>query len=121
MKYWDAVTYCNNHSCQECIVNKEFAVEMQHDIGCFRLLLSLDKIYNIKYIVDNGTSWERRYCLIRALNKESALDVFHNEVESKLKGEEFIIDAYTKVIKCADSPVLLDTITIDNESELYYE
>ena len=120
MKYWNAANYCNNHDCKNCIIYKEFTEQDIDKIDCFHLLLSLDKFYNIKYVVDNGAKWEKRICVIRALDKESALDIFHKTIESKLQGEEFVVDGYTKVIECADSPVLLDTVTIDNESELYY-
>lgn len=115
-----ATNYCETHLCEDCIVKSLFSKEMLDAYSCFELLASIDRVFNIKYIVDDGEKWERRNCFIKAIDAATALNIFHKDIESKLAADVFVVDGYTKVIECADSPILLDTMTIDNESELYY-
>ena len=114
-----ADNYCETHLCEDCIVKSLFSKEMLDAYSCYELLASLDRIFNIKYTVDDGEKWERRSCFIKAVDAESAFNIFHNKIEAELVGNEFVIDGYTKISEC-DSPVIVDIDTIDDESELYY-
>ncbi len=114
-----ATDYCQTHLCEDCIVKSLFSKEMLDAYSCFELLASRDRVFNIKYIIDDGEKWERRNCFIRAIDAEDAFNIFYDEIESKLAGNEFIVNGYTKIFEC-DNPVIVDIDTIDNESELYY-
>ena len=114
-----ANNYCETHLCEDCIVKSLFSKEMLDVYSCFELLASLDRIFNIKYTVDDGEKWERRSCFIKAVDAETALNIFHKGIESKLAGNEFIVNGYTKIYEC-DNPVIVDIDTIDDESGLYY-
>ena len=114
-----ATNYCETHLCEDCIVKSLFSKEMLETYSCFELLASIDRIFNIKYIIDDGERWKRRNCFIRAIDAATALNIFHNDIESKLAADEFVVDGYTKIYEC-NSPVILDIDTIDDESELYY-
>ena len=114
-----ATNYCQTHLCEDCIVKSLFSKEMLDVDSCFALLASIDRVFNIKYTIDDGEKWERRSCFIKAIDAEGAFDIFHNKIESKLAGNEFVIDGYTKIYEC-DNLVIVDIDTIDDESELYY-
>ena len=114
-----ATNYCETHLCEDCIVKSLFSKEMLDAYSCFELLASIDRVFNIKYIVDDGERWERRNCFIKAIDAATALNIFHKDIESKLAADAFIIDGYTKVYEC-NSPVILDIDTIEDESKLYY-
>ena len=46
-----ATDYCKTHLCEDC-VNSLFSKEILDNYNCFDLLLSIDRIFNIKYIVE---------------------------------------------------------------------
>ena len=112
-----ATDYCQTHLCEDCIVKSLFSKEMLDAYNCFELLA--DRVFNIKYTVENGEKWKRKSCFIKAIDAATALSVFHKNIESKLTGNEFIVNEYTKISEC-DSPVIVDADTINDESELYY-
>ena len=113
-----ATNYCETHLCEDC-VNSLFSKEILDNYNCFDLLLSIDRIINNQYIDDDGERWKRRNCFIKAIDAATALNIFHKDIESKLAGNEFIVNGYTKISEC-DSPVIVDIDTIEDESELYY-
>lgn len=113
-----ATNYCETHLCEDCIVKSLFSKELLDTYRCFELLASIDRVFNIKYIVDDGEKWIRRNCFIKAIDAATALNIFHKDIESKLAANAFVVDGYTKIYEC-NNPVILDIDTIDDESELY--
>ena len=114
-----ANNYCETHLCEDCIVKSLFSKEKLEVYHCFELLASLDRIFNIKYTVDDGEKWERRNCFIKAIDAATAFNIFHKDIEAKLAADEFIVNGYTKIFEC-NNPVIVDIDTIEDESELYY-
>lgn len=63
--------------------------------------------WKINYIIDNGYSWIKRVCIIKAGSKEEAIEILYSEIGSKLEGESFIRDRYTMEITECDNDVIL--------------
>ena len=62
--------------------------------------------WKINYIIDDGYDWYKRVCIVKADNKEKALEILYTEIGSKLKGERTILPKYTEITEC-DNDIIL--------------
>ena len=64
--------------------------------------------WRIKYVLDDGFDWYKKICIINADDKEEVFEIFNNEINSKLKGGQVILNKYTEIIKCENNTILYD-------------
>lgn len=56
-------------------------------------------LWKVNYIIDDGYTWHKKVCIIKANNKEKALEILDNEIGSKLKDGRIILRGYTEIIE----------------------
>lgn len=67
-------------------------------------------LWQVSYLVDNGYDWDRRVCIIRAVDEKSADVLLGVLIEPKLKGTEKILHNFTKIKKCEDNAIIYHDI-----------
>lgn len=65
-----------------------------------------DMFWKINYVVDDGYTWHKKVCIVKAGSKERALEILYEEISKKLKGERIILSKYTEITKCENDVIL---------------
>ena len=64
--------------------------------------------WKINYAIDDGYAVHTRVCIINAKSNERASKVFNERIKSRLKGNEFVNDKYTRITPCDDDVLIYD-------------
>lgn len=62
--------------------------------------------WKIKYIIDDGYTRYKMLCIVIADTEEEALTIFQDNERKNLKGDDVILNEYTKISPCENGPII---------------
>lgn len=62
--------------------------------------------WKISYVIDDGYTRFNMMCIVNADTEEKALSIFQDNECENLKGDDIILNEYTKISPCENGPII---------------